>query len=292
MKITYWEIWNEPDGHPDISDNAMWKASFLEYIKLYGVVAPYLKSRYPHLKIGGYASCGFAAGTCSDGLPAIDNTPRGKYWIDCAEQFLSAVRDNGWPLDFFSFHSYSDPAEALRQVRVADEMLTRFGFVRGKTDRIFNEWLPYVSHENLGSAKQAAGVAAELIGLQNGPCDVSCVYDARCGTGDYSPLFNPFTYKPHKAYYVYTAFNELRKLQSAVKAVSDDAGVWVAAAKNTSGAALMLANNSPAEKPIVLDLAGRRAASYRITDETRTDVTCEGAPDKLPPHSFCVITID
>ena len=42
-----------------------------------------------------------------------------------------------------------------------------------------NEWLPYVCHDNLGTAKQAAGIAAELIGLQNGPCDLACIYDTR-----------------------------------------------------------------------------------------------------------------
>ena len=62
-------------------------------------------------------------------------------------------------------------------------------------------------------------MAAELIVLQNGPCDTAMIYDARCGTGNYSPLFNPFTYKPHKAYFAFVAFNELRKLGMAVRCV-------------------------------------------------------------------------
>ena len=209
MKITYWEIWNEPENHPEDERNPMFRGPFSEYIKLYGVAATHLKAKFPHLKIGAYGSCGYYAGVGSDNVPAANSTPRTQYFVDCSHKFLAAVRDNKWPLDFFSYHSYSVPTEAMRQVRFADEHLNQYGFTADRCERIFNEWLPYVKHENLGSALQAAGVAAELLALQNGPCDVACIYDARCGVGNYSPLFNPLTYKPHKAYYAFTAFKEL-----------------------------------------------------------------------------------
>lgn len=96
-------------------------------------------------------------------------------------------------------------------MRYADRLLDEYGFTREKTKRVFNEWLPFPSLESLGSAHQASAIAAELIGLQNGPCDVACIYDARCGVGMFSPLFNPLTQKPHKAYWSFVAFNELRK---------------------------------------------------------------------------------
>ena len=57
----------------------------------------------------------------------------------------------------------------------------------------------------------SAVFAAVLVGFQNGPVDSAAIYDARCGVGNYSPLFNPLTYKPHKAYCAFLAFNELRK---------------------------------------------------------------------------------
>ena len=251
MKITYWEIWNEPENHPDDNRNPMFKGPFSEYIRLYGTVAPYLKAKFPHLKIGGYGHCGFYAGVGSDNVPAANSSPRTKYFVECSHKFLAAARDNKWPLDFFSYHSYSAPTEAMRQVRFADEHLNQYGFTADKCERIFNEWLPYVKHENLGSALQAAGVAAELIALQNGPCDVACIYDARCGVGNYSPLFNPLTYKPHKAYYAFTAFNELRKRGTAVAAcASGDKNLYVVAAKNEKDAAVMLANDSDKAIPL------------------------------------------
>ena len=291
MKVTHWEIWNEPDGDPDIAKNCMWRAPFSEYIRFYGVVAPYLKAKFPHLRIGGYGSCGFYAGVGSDHVPAANSSPRMEHFIDCATNFLSAAQANGWPLDFFSFHSYSRPTEALRQVRYGDELLAKYGFTRERTERVFNEWLPYVRHENLGTAKQAAGIAAELLALQNGPCDIACVYDARCSVGNYSPLFNPMTYKPHKAYYAFTAFNELRKCGTAVAAsVEGQARLQVAAAKGPDGAAVMIANDTDDEVELSYGFGGREILSCRLTDGENTAASV-GLPTRLASHSFVVVTL-
>ena len=291
MKITYWEIWNEPENHPDPEKNPMWRGDWESYMRFYGTVAPYLKEKFPHLKIGGYGHCGFYAGVGSDHVAAANSSPRMEYFVECSHKFLAAARDNKWPLDFFSFHSYSNPSEAMRQVRFADEHLSEYGFTADKCERIFNEWLPYVGHANLGSAMQAAGVAAELIGLQNGPCDVACIYDARCGTGSYAPLFNPLTYKPHKAYFAFTAFNELRRRGTAVAAeVSGDKDLWVAAAKGENDAAVMMANDSDRTIPLECDFQGRAVSVCRITDKNRTDEPV-AFPAELPPRSFVLAII-
>jgi hypothetical protein len=134
-------------------------------------------------------------------------------------------------------------------------------------------------------------VAAELISLQNGPCDVACIYDAKCGLGNYSPLFNPFTYKPHKAYYAFTAFNELRSRGTAV-AVSTSGGrnLYVAAAKGKNDAAVMMANDSDEAIPLMCDFQGRVVANCRITDNDRTDQPIP-MPTEMPPRSFIVVTL-
>lgn len=290
-KIEYWEIWNEPENHPDPKLNSMFRAPFSEYMRLYGTVAPYLKTKFPHLKIGGYGSCGFYAGVGAKHVAAANSSPRLQHFVTCAREFLAAARENGWPLDFFSYHSYSDPKEAMRQVRFADALLDEFGFTREKCARVYNEWLPYVSQENLGSALQAAGVAAELVGLQNGPCDVACLYDARVGIGPYAPLFDPLTYKPHKAYYAFTAFDELRQRGTAVAAdVTGAEDVYAAAADGADGAAVMLANDSDSDVPLACDFGGRRVLEVRLTDKTRTDAKV-ALPEALPPRSFCVVLL-
>ena len=293
MKITYWEIWNEPENHPEPAKNPMWQASFSEYMRFYGVVAPYLKGKFPHLKIGGYGHCGFYAGVGSDSVPAANSNPRTEYFVECSHKFLKTAQEKKWPLDFFSYHSYSAPDEALRQVRFADEHLNQYGFTRDKCERHFNEWLPYVDHKNLGTAKQASGIAAELIELQNGPVDVACIYDAKCGVGNYAPLFNPMTYKPHKAYYAFKAFKALRKCGKAVKvAVADAAkGFHVTAAKGAQDAAVMLANDSDEPVEVTGDFGAYRVVSAHLTDAERTDEPVEVSESRtatLPPHSFGV----
>ena len=296
MKITYWEVWNEPENHPDAEKNPMWRASFAEYIRFYGVVAPYLKAKFPHLKIGGYGHCGFYAGVGSDNVPAANSSPRMEYFVTCSHEFLKTVRDNKWPLDFFSFHSYSVPDEALRQVRFADEHLNQYGFTRDRCERHFNEWLPYVGQGTLGSAKQAAGIAAELIELQNGPCDVACIYDARCGVGSYAPLFNPLTYKPHKAYYAFRAFKELRKRGTAVRTtVSGAKGIHATTAKGKLGVVIFVANDTDGDVSVVLEgLEGRTVAGLRLTDAERTDQEVDGGSPtsfRLPARSFAVMEL-
>ena len=267
MKVEYWEIWNEPEGA------SMFGGPFEEYVRLYGVVASYLKGCFPHLKIGGYGSCGFYGGVDSEFVETAAIAPNLKYYVECARKFLAAARGNGWPLDFFSFHSYSPPAEALRQVRYADRLLDEYGFTRDRTARVFNEWLPDPSRAVLGTARQAAAIAAELIGLQNGPCDIACLYDARCREGIFSPLFNPLTIRPHKAYYALVAFNELRKRGTAVEvgwsrscaAATCDAArtepgppIYAAAARGADGSiAVMFANPGNEAVPFELEVAGR-----------------------------------
>ena len=296
MKVTYWEIWNEPDNYSDPKDNCMWRGDWDDYMRLYGTVAPYLKAKFPSLKIGGYGSCGFYAGVGAGRVAGANSSPRLSYFVECADRFLAAARDGKWPLDFFSFHSYSTPAEAMRQVRYADELLTKYGFGSDRCERIFNEWLPYVSRQNLGTALQASAIAAELIGLQNGPCDLACIYDARCGVGSYSPLFNPLTQKPHKAYWSFVAFNELRKRGTAVRVAVTDGNcaspaVYAAAACGADGSvAVMLANVGEKGRPFAIDVKGASPESRkcRVIDESRTWEEIP-MPSAIPPRSVLLI---
>lgn len=290
MKVTYWEIWNEPDNSPDPEKNPMWHGTFAEYVRFYGVVASHLKAKFPHLKIGGYGSCGFYAGVGAARAAAGNSSPRLEHFIDCATNFLASARANGWPLDFFSYHSYSKPSEALEQVRYADRLLTAYGFSRQKTERVFNEWLPYAERKHLGTAKSAAAIAATLVGLQNGPCDLACIYDARCGIGDYSPLFNPMTYAPHKAWQAFMAFNELRKRGQAVRADAPSGfpALHVAAAADAAGATALLVNDGDAVLPVEVAAPGLAFAGAAVTDADRTAAPLARVT-ALPPQSVVLM---
>ncbi len=289
-KITYWEIWNEPENNPIIEFNPMFRGTFEEYMRLYGVTATHLKKCFPHLKIGGYGHCGFYAAVGSDRVAAANSSPRLEYFVECSHKFLKAARDNKWPLDFFSFHSYSDPKEAMRQVRFADEHLNEYGFTADKCERHFNEWLPNPSHNRrgIGTIQQATSIAAELVALQNGPVDVACIYDARCEVSSYGPFFNPITCEPYKAYYAFMAFNELRKLGTAVACTSTDSDIYACAAAKDGKVALMIANDSDEKKP--LTIKGIPAGgTCRLTDAHYTWQEVP-LPKELPPRSFLVLT--
>ena len=280
-KITYWEIWNEPENWETIEKNEMWHGSFEEYCRFYDVASRHLKAKFPHLKIGGFASCGVTW------INRRDKNPRAKFQFDCFHQFLKYVKEHECPIDYFSYHSYSYVPQLMEQTRYVRKTLDEAGFKGLET--CLNEWLPAPKHEKLGTAQQAAEVAAVLVGFQNGPVDSAAIYDARCGVGNYSPLFNPLTYKPHKAYWAFMAFNELRKAGKAVAAESDAAKVWVSAAKGEKGVVAMVVNFGAEPQPLSLDLGGRKASSCRITDETRTWEECE-LPSTLPPHSFVLVS--
>ena len=279
----------------DPEKNEMWHGSFAEYCRLYEVASKHLKAAFPHLKIGGYASCGVAW------INSWKET-RAKHHVECFHKFLAFVRERDCPLDFYSFHSYSRIPNMMEQARYVRDALDNAGFHDVPT--CLNEWLPHASHEKLGTALQAAEIAAALIAFQNGPVDSAAIYDARCAVGNYSPLFNPLTYTPHKAYYAFTAFHELRKRGTAmeVQLFTNDnchncsqvanANVRAAAARGEDGSlAVMVANPGDDAVPFSLEISGgirrRTMESCRITDKDHTDAE-NAMPRELPPHSFLV----
>ena len=297
-QISHWEIWNEPDSRADPEENEMWHGSFADYCRLYETASRHLKAAFPHLRIGGFGSCGVGKVSCANW------NARDAHHLDCFHAFLAYVRDHACPLDFLSFHSYSKPEEVRIEIEYVREQLDKAGLAGVET--CLDEWLPAPTHDKLGTTRQAAEIAAALIVFQNGPLDSAAIYDARCGIGDYSPLFNPLTYQPHKAYYAFTAFHELRKLGTAVEAKTfshkgfADAApfpaekLYAAAARGEDGSvAIMVANDGQEAQPFTLEVAARPAAApyrCRMTDNDRTDETV-ALPSEMPPYSFLVAVI-
>ena len=282
--IRYWEIWNEPDFHPDREKNMMWYGDFSEFCTLYATAARHLKACFPHLKIGGFGSCGFYV--ASEGNP----NEQQRHHDRCAREFFAMVRDGKVPFDFFSFHSYSGTRAIVKQVAYAQKLLESYGL--GNVETWLDEWLPAPEHEELGTARQAAKIGATLIALQDSSLHGACIYDARCGVGRFSPLFNPLTLGPHKAYYAMKAFGELAARGTAVKVEADGRdGLWCAAAKGKGGAAAMLVNDTDSPMPITCDFGGRRVAGCRLTDGERTDAVVD-VPSALPPYAVVSLTFE
>lgn len=234
--IKYWEIWNEPDSHPDIRYSEMWKGTKEQYYELYGTASRYLKNKFPHLRIGGYASCGVYA--------AFNENPdaRSAYFIEFMNGFLEYVRENDCPLDFFSWHTYSNAKTLLEHAEYIRKKLDEYGFCN--VESILNEWNPDVNTR--GSAHHAAQIAAAMIGMQDSSVNSAMFYDARFGTSIYGGMFNPLDRSPFPAYYSFVAYNELYRRGSELYAAADDEGIFVCAAgaHESNECAILIANIS------------------------------------------------
>lgn len=246
MDIEYWEIWNEPDNEPVPAENPMWKGTMEEFFTLYEVAANHLKACFPHLKIGGYASCGFYEVLNTAAASQANVSTRTGYFIEFFERFLAYIAspDHRAPLDFFSWHSYSGPAENVRYAAYAREMLDKYGFTA--TESILNEWNPGTHRR--GTPADAAYIGAMMVAMQNSPVDMLAYYDGSLESS-YGGMFNPLTRTPFKAYHAFRAFHELYKLgtQYQVRGMADGQiadGLYALAAgdRNAEGRAVLLFN--------------------------------------------------
>lgn len=256
--IEYWEIWNEPDNFPDIKDNQMWKGTKEQFFELYQVSASYLKERFPKLKIGGYGSCGFYAVGNKFFNANANSSPRVEYFIDFFKEFLSYISDEKHPapLDFFSWHSYSNVKRNTIYADYCRKTLDEYGFT--KTEQILNEWNPGINDK--GTLKDSSNILSNMIALQNTSLDMLMYYDCR-ERGTYCGLINPLTVrfpvdvkqKLYKAYYVFKAWNEVYKLNKQVLVECNVDDIYAVAGYNNGEGCLLVSNNSDQSVSICID---------------------------------------
>lgn len=284
-KITYWEIWNEPDNFEDPLENQMWKGTKEQYYELYDVASKHLKKCFPHLKIGGYASCGFYAIKGSFVANAA-SSPRTEYFIEFFDGFLKYVKEHGSPLDFFSWHSYDCVEENIFYAKYARQRLDEAGFT--DTETSCNEWNGKVKAR--GTLEHASETCAIMLAFQDLPVDTAMFYDARYGTSIYGSLFHPMTAKPLPAYYAFTAFNSLYTLKNQVVLEGDvgDALFAVAAANDTEGC-IVIANHK--DYPVALQLeAEGQITGCLLTAEDKIEEEVS-LPVELPAFSILTIKV-
>ena len=292
--IKYWEIWNEPDFTTE-SWHPLWSGTCEDYFRLYEVTATHLKKRFPYLKIGGYGSCGFWAITSEekakrDGKDTrtAERKAQEEYHVEFFRRFMARVKERKIPFDFFTFHSYSPVADIIRQAVWCGDEMAKLGF--GDVELNLDEWLPAPDHGKLGTARQAAEIAAVMAGLSRTRLGMAMIYDARCGTGNYSPLFNPLTYRPFPAYSVFKFYDELYRAGTRVKVEDDPAnGLYAVAATDGKGRGWILVANI-GEKPRALPelAAGWKATGCRTIDAKNVDVRID-APRSIDPDQVLLV---
>ena len=125
--IRYWEIWNEPDLKKEWFPafiQPFWTGTPEQYYTLYDKVSRALKSFDPNLKVGGPAKA----------APALADPYREEFMRTCVKRRL--------PLDFYSWHIYSDashdPYDIARMGKKIRELLDQNGLK--ETESIVTEW--------------------------------------------------------------------------------------------------------------------------------------------------------
>ncbi len=281
--IRYWEIWCEPENEEDPMINRLWRGTAEQYYDLYTVASRHLKARFPHLKIGGYGSCGFYA-LKHVYIPAANSSPRREYFITFFDGFLKHITEHDAPLDFFSWHNYDSPEHGQIYAQYVRDRLDAAGFTH--TESSCNEW-NYQSNTR-GTASHAALIASQMLIFENSPLDSAMHYDGRVGVAEYGSLFHPLTLSPFKAYYAFWDFNRL--YQRGQKVVLSDPlpdGVYAVAATDGTTGTVMFSNHS--EHAVSLDIHTATApCTCYLTDDTH-DHECVSFNGVLPPTSFLLL---
>ena len=116
LDMPYWEIWCEPDLGPQL-----WTGTKEQFFDLYEITAKLLKSRFPHLKIGG---------------PGMTVGSKNFAWAD---EFLAEMQKREVPIDFFSWHRYTNrPEDTIERGSRIQAMLDKYGYA--DAEHIISEW--------------------------------------------------------------------------------------------------------------------------------------------------------
>ena len=265
--IEYWEIWNEPDDGMRISQ--MWNGTAEDYYRLYDVTSKHLKAKFPNIKVGGFASCGFyAISNQLLGRQSINGGVREQYFLDFFHGFMKYIKAHNSPIDFFSFHTYSNPKELLIQANYLDEQLKAYGY--DHIERHLNEWNP-PSRTKRASGVHSAEVAAIMLGAQNTSLDMLMIYDARLTQGAYNAFFAPCAsgVELGHAYYAFAAFATLQKLGHQVALDCDTEEVYALCASNGENHAIMISNISGSAQKLNIEGVDLSNARWHILDDRR-----------------------
>ena len=300
-KITYWEIWNEPDDCYKEKTSAMWKGTPEEYYRLYEVTAKHLKSCFGDtIKVGGYGHCGvyeYAQDKELEGL-GHEDTYIYDFTISFLHGFLKHQRKANAPIDFFSWHVYDNCHESTRNDFVtikehADyvrRVLDRYGYTNA--EHHLNEWNLYTYVRRRDDTMAAAKTLGFMLMMQDTSTDVMCFYDGAVGYSPYKALISAETGYPFRQYYSFMMFDTLYKLGNSVSAESSDRHLFVQAAKDGRKGAIVLANTTGEDITLDLDVSGFNATEVqivRIDEENRYTLTGETLDSQLTlPENACI----
>ena len=228
--IEYWEIWNEPDNG-EAGRNQMWMGMPEEFFRLYDVAAKHLKSCFgDKIKIGGYGCSGLYGLYYHPDVYGI-NVPqrepderyeRDMHRLNFFNGFLEYIKENGSPIDFFTWHSYANIEKTAIIGEYIERRLRDFGY--DGLEMHLNEW--NAAHEGRlhGTSYASAANAAMMLRMHSSATYMLCYYDARITASAYGGFFAPLTFEPVSTYYAFAAYGKLYELGSQAMLTADTDG--------------------------------------------------------------------
>ncbi|MDD6485298.1 MAG: hypothetical protein PUF72_12180 [Clostridiales bacterium] len=250
--IKYWEIWNEPENPGNRFGGCMWTGTKEEFFELYKITSKYLSKKFDDIKIGGYGSCGFYAVT-RENMPQTH-----KDFVTYFTDFLEMVKENNCPLDFYSWHIYTDDEqEVLSHAKYVRETLDKYGFT--KTEAHLNEWNFGAEGKSFADKHNMTGAsfdAAVLCLLQNTNYVDMANYYCFSLEAQYNGFMDQNDYSMSLAWYPFVAFGNLYTLGNAVEVKCEADGVYATAAKNEDKYDILAVNYKNSESRTAIHIDG------------------------------------
>ena len=263
--LRYIEIWNEPNNQ------AFWPppSTSADYFKLYTETASLLKTAIPALMVGGPA-IGSSGCTTSTGQAFT-------------RSFLDAVRAANAPLDFFSWHLYTN---------APDQFAACAAFVRAELDaRGFTSTVQIVSEWNTDASGVSSATAVDVranargsalstaawIGMQTSGVVQEMFYKGPEPATDDGAFYGMFRSSgvPKKVGYAALLWSTLSQYQTRLS-ISGGASNFhaIAASSPAAGTAVLAANNSSSARTwSVASLAGSSVTVKTVSDAADGVVT-------------------
>jgi len=253
--IEYWEIWNEPENPP------MWSESKEDFFTLYSIASRYLKSKFPNIKIGGYGSCGFYAGYM-EGLGDFH-----KSFLPYFDDFLAMVKREGCPLDFYTWHIYTDDLYGIEfSAGYVREKLDKAGFT--STESHLNEWNYGAEGKSFADKDTMVGasfVAAAFARMQQLPIDLAQYYVATQPS-----VYNGLTYMRTGEFtpvaHVFNAFSKIYKAENSLKIESNLSEPYALAAESDGKTYVLISSYKKASQSFDLHMPGKKMRIHGLCD--------------------------
>lgn len=247
--LKYWEIWNEPENPGNANGKCMWSGSKEDFFELYKITSKHLKSKFPQIKIGGYGGCGFYE------LTRTDIPEEWKEFIPYFKNFLKMVKEENCPLDFYSWHIYTeDEKELFTHAKYVRETLDEYGF-KG-TESHLNEWNIGLEGESFAKKHTMEGgsfLAAVMCELQKADYVDKAMYYCFSESSKYNGFLDQNNGTVSSAWYPFKAFGELYKLKNEAD-IQISGNIYAMAAGDNNTKAILLSNYNDIEEKTILEV--------------------------------------